>query len=105
LQYMWQQNFCNSFNNQVSTTNAMAHPNFMQQLFMGSKQLHKLVTKFPDFYGIQRFTTVFKRGYHMSLSWVRWIQSIAPHIIHLPSTLTLTANKFKRSLVFVYIYI
>jgi len=48
LQYIWQQNFCNSFKNTVSTTNTMAHINCMQQLFVGSQQLHKLVMKVPN---------------------------------------------------------
>jgi hypothetical protein len=35
---------------------------------------------FPEFYGTQRFITVFTRALHWSLSWVRSIQSIPPHL-------------------------
>ena len=49
LQYMWQQNFCKSFKNKVSTTNTMTHSNSMHQLLVGSQQLLKLVKQIPTF--------------------------------------------------------
>jgi len=36
----------------------------------------QLVNKFPTFYGIRRFITVFTTVHHWSLSRTRWIHSI-----------------------------
>jgi len=38
-----------------------------------------LVNKLPDFYGIQKFITVFTTDRHWSLSWTRCIQSTPFH--------------------------
>jgi len=38
----------------------------------------QLVQKYPTFYGIWRFIIVFKRAYHLSLSWARQIHSTSP---------------------------
>jgi hypothetical protein len=32
-----------------------------------------LVKKFPTFYGIRRFITVFRRGCQLTMSWSRWV--------------------------------
>ena len=39
----------------------------------------QLVKKCPAFYGTRRFITKFTNNHHLSLSWVRSIQSIPPH--------------------------
>jgi hypothetical protein len=39
----------------------------------------QLIKKFPTFYGIQRFITVFTRARHWSLSWARRIHSASSH--------------------------
>jgi len=39
----------------------------------------QLVKKFPEFYGTRRFITALTSANHLSLSWVRSIQSIPPH--------------------------
>jgi len=39
----------------------------------------QLVKKFPAFYGTRRFITTFTSPRHLSLFWVRSIQSIPPH--------------------------
>jgi hypothetical protein len=38
-----------------------------------------LVKKFPTFYGRRRFFTAFTSARHLSISWVRWVQSMPPH--------------------------
>jgi hypothetical protein len=40
----------------------------------------QLATKFPLFYGTQRFITAFTRARHLSLSWDKSIQSIFPFL-------------------------
>jgi hypothetical protein len=45
------------------------------------------LTKFSEFYRNRRFTTVFVRARHWSLSWTRWIQSIPAS--YFPKTLYL----------------
>jgi hypothetical protein len=37
-----------------------------------------LVNKFPVFYGIRKFTTMFSRAHHWSLSWLTWTQCTFP---------------------------
>jgi hypothetical protein len=49
----------------------------------------QLLRHFPAFYGNRRFSAVFKRPLHRSLSWVRSIQSIPPHPTSLRSILIL----------------
>jgi hypothetical protein len=46
----------------------------------------------PNFLWNPKFITVFTRALHWSLSYVRWIQSIAPYSIPLRSTLTLSIH-------------
>jgi hypothetical protein len=46
--------------------------------FLRSQQYAQVVSKLPVFYGTRWFITVFIRSRHQSLSWPRWIQSIAP---------------------------
>jgi hypothetical protein len=41
----------------------------------------QLLKNFPAFYGTRRFITVYTRALHWSLSWARYIQSIASHPI------------------------
>jgi hypothetical protein len=38
--------------------------------------LTQLLKKFTDFYGIQRFITVFTKSHYWSLSWAKWIQTV-----------------------------
>jgi hypothetical protein len=52
----------------------------------------QLLRNFEEFYGTQRFITVFTRALHRSLSWARYIQSIAPHPISLRSILILSIH-------------
>ena len=47
-----------------------------------------LVEKLPEFCGTQRFTTVFTRACHFSLSWARWIQLKPFHPISVTHILT-----------------
>jgi len=54
--------------------------------------MEQLVKKFPAFYGIWRFVTVFTRSHHLSLSWARRIQSINVHHISLRSSLILSSH-------------
>jgi hypothetical protein len=46
----------------------------------------QLVKKFPTFYGMKRFITVFTRAHHWSLFWARWIQSTPSHPVSLRSS-------------------
>jgi hypothetical protein len=39
---------------------------------------HRLLKKFPAFYGTRRFITIYTRARHLSLSWARLIQSMLP---------------------------
>jgi len=58
---------------------------------------HQLVKKFPTFYGIKRFMTVFTRLRYLSLSWGRSIQSrTPPHFLkpHFNITLPPTSGSF-----------
>jgi hypothetical protein len=48
------------------------------------------VKKYPISYGTQRFTTMFTRTHHWSLSWARWIQPIVSHPLFLGSILILS---------------
>jgi hypothetical protein len=52
----------------------------------------QLVKKFPAFYVIRRFITLFTTDRHWSLSWVRWIQSAPSHPISIRSILILTSH-------------
>jgi len=44
----------------------------------------QLVKKFPAFYGAERFVTSFTSARHLSVSWVRSIQSIPLNTVHTP---------------------
>jgi hypothetical protein len=48
------------------------------RVFPEKLQRPKLLKKFPAFYGTRKFITVFIKARHLSLSWVRLIQSISP---------------------------
>jgi hypothetical protein len=50
----------------------------------------QLFSNFPTFYGALKFSTVFTRVLHWSLSWIRWIQSISPDQISPRSSLILS---------------
>ena len=52
----------------------------------------KLVKKFPEFYGTQRFITTFTSARHLSLSCSRSIQPIPPHPTSCRSILILSSN-------------
>jgi hypothetical protein len=43
----------------------------------------QLVKKFSVFYGTWRFSAVFTRAHHWSLSWAKWIQSTPLHTVSL----------------------
>jgi hypothetical protein len=51
-----------------------------------------LVKKFSAFNGIRRFSTVFTRSRHWSLSWVRCILSVSSYLISLRSILILSSH-------------
>jgi hypothetical protein len=51
--------------------------------------LVSLLKNFAVFYGTRRFSTVFTRVFHWSLSWARLIQSISSHSISISSILIL----------------
>jgi hypothetical protein len=55
--------------------------------------------KFPTFYEIKRFTTVFKTGWYKSLTWARSIHSTTSHYISLRSTLMLPSHLYLGILV------
>jgi hypothetical protein len=52
----------------------------------------QLVECFPIFYGTRRFTIMFTKSRHWSLSWARLIQSISLHPISLESILILSSH-------------
>jgi hypothetical protein len=52
----------------------------------------QLLKNFPEFYWTKRFITVFTKTLNCSLSWVRSIQSIPPHLIALKSVLILSSH-------------
>ena len=52
----------------------------------------QLVKKFPEFYRIPRFITVFTSAHHLSLSWATSIQSIYPHPTSWRSILILSTH-------------
>ena len=52
------------------------------------------VKKFPAFYGTRRFINAFTSAQHLSLSWARSIQSIAPHPTSWSSSLILSSHLF-----------
>jgi len=54
------------------------------------------VMKFPAFYGIQKFITVFTTNRHWSVSWARCIQSTPTHCISLRPTLILSSHLLRR---------
>jgi hypothetical protein len=62
----------------------------------------QLLKKFPTFYGIRMFITVFTSARHLSLSWASLIQSIPPQshflMIHLNIILPSTPGSPQRSL-------
>jgi hypothetical protein len=65
----------------------------------------QLLKKFPVFYGIQRFITVFSRALHWSLSWARSIQSIPSyfskiHFNHLPLLDFWKSQNWKKDLIY-----
>jgi hypothetical protein len=51
-----------------------------------------LVKKSPEFYGTQRFITVFRRTYHMSLFWARLIPYTPTHAVPLIYILILSSH-------------
>jgi hypothetical protein len=57
--------------------------------FVEKPSVVQLLKNDPAFYGTRRFITVFTRALHLSLSWVRSIQSIPPHPVSLRSILIL----------------
>jgi hypothetical protein len=57
-----------------------------------SWQNAQLVNKFPAFYRIRRFITVFTRTRHRSLSWARWSQPTSSNTISLRSILILSLH-------------
>jgi hypothetical protein len=57
-------------------------PNSRAQPFLRSWQsVSQMIRTFPAIYGTRRFSTVFVRAYHCSLSWARWIQFTSLHPI------------------------
>jgi hypothetical protein len=60
--------------------------------FLEKPPVAQLLKKFSTFYGTRRFTTVFTRALHWSLSWPRSIQSIPPHPISQRSILILSSH-------------
>ena len=50
------------------------------------------VNKFPSFYTIRRFITVFTTARHLSLSWARWIQSTPSRAMPLTLLLILSSH-------------
>jgi len=48
------------------------------RVFLEKLTVPQLVNKFPSFYGTRKFITVFTTVRHLSLSWARSIQSMAP---------------------------
>jgi len=57
-----------------------------------SETITQLVKKFPAFYGIRRFITMFTRANHLSLSRARWTQPVPPHPISLRFILILSSH-------------
>jgi hypothetical protein len=60
--------------------------------FFAKPPVAQLLMKLTAFYGNRRFTTVFTRALHWSLSLARRIQSISPHPIPLRSILILSSQ-------------
>jgi len=66
----------------------VSHINDSRNLVLPEKlTVPQLVKKFPTFYGPRKFITSFKSIHHLSLSWVRPIQSMTPHPISWTSIL------------------
>jgi hypothetical protein len=71
----------------------------------------QLLKNFPVFYGTRRFSTVFTRALHWTLSWTRSIQSITSHpislkihfnIVHPPTSWTLYYMRKKSVMCFLH---
>jgi hypothetical protein len=49
------------------------------RVLLDKSPVSQLLKNLPTFYGTRRFSTMFTRVLHWSLSWARWIQSISLH--------------------------
>jgi len=79
----------------AKTVGSTTHPNQLtpwRRVFPEKLTVTQLVTKCPTFYGTLRFTIVFTRPYHCSLSWARCNQSTPSHIIFPRSILILPSH-------------
>jgi hypothetical protein len=76
-----------------SLNNLASLPNWLT-LWSGALLQRSIVVRtldsFPSFYGTPRFNTEFTRSLHLSLSWVRPIQSPSPHSTSTRSVLMLS---------------